>query len=410
MMNSRTAAVATLVAVLGFVIQFVGLRALHWSATIYQLGVMVIMTMVRSLVRRGLAADPIFYPLLDGHELAWLTLYMISTNALRIMMGSQSREADPEQRMLEGIVRLEPLTGYFGVHDVRTSIDTITLMHRCTDTVRSILNIEDSRLARAFQPLLDQRALDSDDTISCNTCFVHICRDLQRLTPISSAADDTAASLALAIERIMSLVVKSDNILWDNEQGPFIPQGNELPQVDRFSFNAHMVRGKYLPGDTATLENLPLSVEMVNSDTNTILGNKARHDTTWKTDRGVLSSIITLWLFSLELRRSAARKLAAVSHRLQTQNLAPEGGSNLLIHRNVYFRIVAATPLPDENDEQIRQSSNIQCIRWLDAEVYNVPLFGDYNQREMTDTNTDNLELLANLWVAWGLKFSMPFG
>ena len=54
-------AVATLATVVGFVAQFVGLRALHWSATIYQLGVMLIMTIARSVVRRGLAEDPVVY-------------------------------------------------------------------------------------------------------------------------------------------------------------------------------------------------------------------------------------------------------------------------------------------------------------------------------------------------------------
>jgi hypothetical protein len=39
-------ALATLVVIAGFATQFVGLRALHCSATMYQLGVMLIMTIV----------------------------------------------------------------------------------------------------------------------------------------------------------------------------------------------------------------------------------------------------------------------------------------------------------------------------------------------------------------------------
>lgn len=68
-MNSRMAPFATLTAIVGFVIHFVGLRALHWSATIYQLGVMLIMTIIRALVRRGLSVGPVCYPLLDGYEI-----------------------------------------------------------------------------------------------------------------------------------------------------------------------------------------------------------------------------------------------------------------------------------------------------------------------------------------------------
>jgi cadmium resistance protein CadD (predicted permease) len=61
-------------AVLGFIVQFVGLRALHWSATIIQLGVTLLMTAVRAWVRRGLASDPSVIQILDGHEKAWFAL------------------------------------------------------------------------------------------------------------------------------------------------------------------------------------------------------------------------------------------------------------------------------------------------------------------------------------------------
>jgi hypothetical protein len=78
------AAAATTTAVIGFIVQFIGLRALHWSATIIQLGVTLIMTGIRAYVRRGLATNPICGDILDGHETAWL--------ALKI-----SQEADREQ-------------------------------------------------------------------------------------------------------------------------------------------------------------------------------------------------------------------------------------------------------------------------------------------------------------------------
>ncbi|KAK2771117.1 ankyrin repeat protein [Colletotrichum kahawae] len=58
----------------GYIVQFVGLRALHWSATIVQLGVTIIMTCIRALARMSLASDPETSTLsLTGHEIAWLT-------------------------------------------------------------------------------------------------------------------------------------------------------------------------------------------------------------------------------------------------------------------------------------------------------------------------------------------------
>jgi hypothetical protein len=75
------AAASSLISVVGFIIQFVGLRALHWSATIIQLGITIIMTGIRTWARRGLASDPETDLILDGHEIAWLTLRIISKKA-----------------------------------------------------------------------------------------------------------------------------------------------------------------------------------------------------------------------------------------------------------------------------------------------------------------------------------------
>jgi len=73
---SFLAAISTITAVTGFIVQFVGLRALHWSATIIQLGITLLMTALRAWVRRGLASDPSVVQILDGHEKAWLALWL----------------------------------------------------------------------------------------------------------------------------------------------------------------------------------------------------------------------------------------------------------------------------------------------------------------------------------------------
>ncbi|KAK5654663.1 hypothetical protein OQA88_6986 [Cercophora sp. LCS_1] len=56
----------------GFVVQFVGLRSMNWSATIAQLVAVLIMTALRALVRRDLAKTPTTEKLLPGVELDWL--------------------------------------------------------------------------------------------------------------------------------------------------------------------------------------------------------------------------------------------------------------------------------------------------------------------------------------------------
>lgn len=63
---------AVFISFCGFIIQFIGLRAMHWSASLAQLGVTLIMILVRAWVRRGLAKLPYAQRLPSGHELDWL--------------------------------------------------------------------------------------------------------------------------------------------------------------------------------------------------------------------------------------------------------------------------------------------------------------------------------------------------
>ncbi|KAF3799879.1 hypothetical protein GCG54_00010072 [Colletotrichum gloeosporioides] len=67
-------------AISGYIVQFIGLRALHWSATVVMLAVTLLMTIIRAWIRRGLASDlqVVSSSSLQGHELAWLTLHLAS--------------------------------------------------------------------------------------------------------------------------------------------------------------------------------------------------------------------------------------------------------------------------------------------------------------------------------------------
>ena len=56
----------------GFILQFIGLRGMNWSATVIQMGAIIVMTALRALVRRGLANKPFAQPLPMGFELDWL--------------------------------------------------------------------------------------------------------------------------------------------------------------------------------------------------------------------------------------------------------------------------------------------------------------------------------------------------
>ncbi|ERF70465.1 hypothetical protein EPUS_04743 [Endocarpon pusillum Z07020] len=62
----------TLISICGFVVQFIGLREMHWSATIAQLSATLIMVVLRAWVRWDLASRPHSQRVAQGHELDWL--------------------------------------------------------------------------------------------------------------------------------------------------------------------------------------------------------------------------------------------------------------------------------------------------------------------------------------------------
>ncbi|KAK4113209.1 hypothetical protein N656DRAFT_708131, partial [Canariomyces notabilis] len=64
----------TMVSICGFVVQFIGLRGMHWSASVAQLGATIVMTSLRAAVRRNLAKNPKALPLVRDHELDWLAM------------------------------------------------------------------------------------------------------------------------------------------------------------------------------------------------------------------------------------------------------------------------------------------------------------------------------------------------
>lgn len=75
--HSETLVCGVLFSVSGFVLQFFGLRGIHWAAILAQLGTTLIMTGVRAVVRRCLSKTPIVHEhVLGASELDWLAIYL----------------------------------------------------------------------------------------------------------------------------------------------------------------------------------------------------------------------------------------------------------------------------------------------------------------------------------------------
>ncbi|CAH0045102.1 unnamed protein product, partial [Clonostachys solani] len=67
----------TFLSLLGFFFQFTGIRAMNWRASLVQLGAIILMTILRSWVRRGFSRAPGSTPLVPGFELDWFALSLV---------------------------------------------------------------------------------------------------------------------------------------------------------------------------------------------------------------------------------------------------------------------------------------------------------------------------------------------
>ncbi|KAK1720738.1 hypothetical protein BDP67DRAFT_540407 [Colletotrichum lupini] len=63
--------IGTVVSLCGYIVQFCGMRGLHWSVSIAQLGAILLMAALRAWVRRGLANPPRSLQTRPGFELDW---------------------------------------------------------------------------------------------------------------------------------------------------------------------------------------------------------------------------------------------------------------------------------------------------------------------------------------------------
>ncbi|UKZ57383.1 hypothetical protein TrVGV298_011238, partial [Trichoderma virens] len=72
--NKHIAFFGSLISLVGFISQFIGMRGLNWTASVVQLGITIVVTVLRVIVRRGLGKSPNRTPLISKTELDWFAL------------------------------------------------------------------------------------------------------------------------------------------------------------------------------------------------------------------------------------------------------------------------------------------------------------------------------------------------
>ncbi|KAH7243933.1 hypothetical protein B0J15DRAFT_451668 [Fusarium solani] len=171
------AGLGTLISLCGFIVQFTGLRGMHWSASIAQLGAVLVMTGVRAWVRRGLAKPPTCQPLHSEFELDW---FAMTFGDLENAPWLHSSKVDGERHS-------RPWTN--GGWDWR--IGTV------------------GDPATSFEPL---HPIESEPTDPKNLSKVHrvmmIRRDLGELADWHGSASQKAIALARAIEITMDALIE----------------------------------------------------------------------------------------------------------------------------------------------------------------------------------------------------------
>lgn len=95
---------AVLLSFFGFMVQFIGLRGMHWTVSVAHLGATLLMTALRAFVRRGLAKQPHNQRLPEGHEIDWLATRMAKEEHLSALW----KKPDPTPSIPRGWRRLLP--------------------------------------------------------------------------------------------------------------------------------------------------------------------------------------------------------------------------------------------------------------------------------------------------------------
>ena len=97
------ATAGAILGLIGFILQFVGFRAMHWTAIISQLGATLLMSFIRAWVRRGLARGPEAWKLPAGHELDWVATSIVSSDSSALWGGTHETQISP--RLWEKLYR-----------------------------------------------------------------------------------------------------------------------------------------------------------------------------------------------------------------------------------------------------------------------------------------------------------------
>ncbi|KAM0415306.1 hypothetical protein ACHAPD_006501 [Fusarium lateritium] len=170
---------------LGFFVQFIGLRGMHWLATIAQLGAIIIMTILRAVVRRHLALGLMSHDLCDstGFELEWFVSSFLNKGGI------------------SWIPQEHPQTQNADTDGKRTKASKFTFEIQTNDTEVVQSSNSSFRQRDATQSFLKVSTLQHPQGI------LDLRRHLGELSKWKGPASTEAIAVANAIEKTMNFVM-----------------------------------------------------------------------------------------------------------------------------------------------------------------------------------------------------------
>ncbi|KAF5013070.1 hypothetical protein FDECE_897 [Fusarium decemcellulare] len=218
--NKQTKTViATTICLGGFIVQFVGLRGMHWSAPVVQLGATIAMTVVRAWVRRNLAQLPTTRHLVAGYELDWLTLTLSMEPKKAPWSGGPGDKPDDPEKLKRPWAQNGWDWEISGVQDPAMC----PALKRDSSTVNERAPLESSRTHNCRQRAHDRKGrgaavrcgttrqnslqkkdrLNATDRVNKANKVLQIRRELGRIADWPGVASAEAVCLARAIEITM---------------------------------------------------------------------------------------------------------------------------------------------------------------------------------------------------------------
>ncbi|KAF2497800.1 hypothetical protein BU16DRAFT_325830 [Lophium mytilinum] len=302
--KGTTAAISSMMTIAGFICQFVGLRALHWSATIILLGATLVTTWARMSARRGLLLEPLCLPLPEGQEVPWLALFISRHLHLTSQQATGAFQSATQIRDDATPTRneWEIVTGGYQAN-FKKSLARYAIAYNARNARSAYQGCSDlnEAIPPGVNPSADVVAACSRSNMATNlvndkeaiTLSVSMASDISKLMPIPKGSDNHVYQLSLAIETVTNLVAGPG---LDLTAGPFTCFCWRHRASHKSTQSGRSVNGP--SGSPASTQHTKILYAPYS-----FVVSRNLYSNNWKSDETCLRSVCSLWTHSLMSRR-----------------------------------------------------------------------------------------------------------